>query len=458
MLWLDLSSELLSEHHKQQRYEEIAESLRLLYVALTRAKSRCYVAWGNIRSADRSALAYLLHPNRSESEKMLEAGVVSRLKVLSDELIIKDLKALEKKSENAIHVSMLDEIQLSKDGREGAPSPGADRQAAWELRRFAGHIPKELRITSYSALLRRRQGVGSHAALGGAAFRGAAIRLTDIDLADHDTVLLRRTESEQPDSDSKGTGRGNEAAGHGDDIFAFPKGARAGNFFHSVFERIDFAQAGDGNRDAIIEQCLAAFGFDNTWAPVVEDTVRRTVSLPLTSEGLQLSRIERDARISELEFLFSLETIDPAGLGRIFHENGEPGVGDQLQELSFSSVHGYLKGFIDLVFRYEDRYYLVDWKSNHLGSQSSSYHRDILADVMVEEYYVLQYHLYSVALHRYLEQHVPQYSYRRHFGGIFYLFIRGIDARQGPEYGLFQDLPQESLIMSLDAYIKGGVT
>jgi exodeoxyribonuclease V beta subunit len=69
---------------------------------------------------------------------------------------------------------------------------------------------------------------------------------------------------------------------------------------------------------------------------------------------------------------------------------------------------------------------------------------------------VLQYHLYSLALHRYLERHIPQYDYRLHFGGVFYLFIRGIDPRSGAEYGLFRDRPEESLILALDRYMRGG--
>ena len=464
VLCLDLGSDLLAEHQRQQRYEEIAENLRLLYVALTRAKSRCYVAWGNIRNADRSALAYLLHPadNSPDPDEMIETGVFSKLQVLSDELIVKDLRALERQSERAIQVSLLQE------GREGPVRPAviqpSDRLSGLELRRFTGNIPQELRITSYSALLRRREQQGGRA---GDVIAGYG--LANVDLADHDTILLGRPDLGRADPGRSDPGRADETGERPEDIFAFPKGAKAGTFFHSVFEKVDFSpwSAGIANSDMIdlIEELLADYGFETTWKEEVATAVGRVMSLPLTSEGLQLCRVEKEARISEMEFLFPLQMIDPAGLGRVFLEAGERGVHDQLdsarihqkiRELGFSAVHGFLKGFIDLVFRYEDRYYLVDWKSNHLGSHIESYHRDALADVMVEEYYVLQYHLYSLALHRYLERHIPQYDYRRHFGGVFYLFIRGIDPRSGAEYGLFRDRPEESLILALDRYMRGG--
>ena len=112
-------------------------------------------------------------------------------------------------------------------------------------------------------------------------------------------------------------------------------------------------------------------------------------------------------------------------------------------------------GFIDLIFCHRERFYVVDWKSNHLGNSVGDYGRDRLERVMAEEYYFLQYHLYSLALHRYLRRMYPGYSYSKNFGGVFYLFIRGIGAESGSEYGLYHDLPPEELVTSLDRFIEG---
>ena len=91
---------------------------------------------------------------------------------------------------------------------------------------------------------------------------------------------------------------------------------------------------------------------------------------------------------------------------------------------------------------------MVDWKSNHLGHDPASYHADALEHEMFESHYVLQYHLYLVALHRFLRLRVPGYSYDSHIGGAWYAFLRGID---GTGRGWFHDRPPWSLIDALDA-------
>lgn len=68
---------------------------------------------------------------------------------------------------------------------------------------------------------------------------------------------------------------------------------------------------------------------------------------------------------------------------------------------------------------------------------------------MQSEYYILQYHLYTLALHQYLRLGKPDYRYEKDLGGIFYLFIRGVDPDRGPEYGIYYDLPEPGLIHSL---------
>ncbi|MBS2694220.1 hypothetical protein KFY51_30350, partial [Salmonella enterica subsp. enterica serovar 1,4,[5],12:i:-] len=89
---------------------------------------------------------------------------------------------------------------------------------------------------------------------------------------------------------------------------------------------------------------------------------------------------------------------------------------------------GMLKGFIDLVFCWQGKYYLLDYKSNWLGEDSSAYTRPAMEQAMAEHRYDLQYQLYTLALHRYLRHRLPDYDYRRHFGGVIYLFLRGVDA------------------------------
>ena len=119
---------------------------------------------------------------------------------------------------------------------------------------------------------------------------------------------------------------------------------------------------------------------------------------------------------------------------------------EHLGKLTFSPVSGFMKGYMDLVFQYQDRFYLVDWKSNFLGPRVTDYGPEALASVMEDDFYVLQYHIYTVALHEYLKVRQGDYSYEKHFGGVFYIFLRGVDPKMGPQYGVYRDRPSEEFI------------
>jgi exodeoxyribonuclease V beta subunit len=124
--------------------------------------------------------------------------------------------------------------------------------------------------------------------------------------------------------------------------------------------------------------------------------------------------------------------------------------------VEFDAQQGFIKGFIDLVFTHDGRFYLLDWKSNWLGASTEVYHADAVRAEMVRHHYVLQYHLYIVALHRHLARRLPGYDYARHFGGVFYLFLRGVDPAR-PELGVYRDRPEPEFIEELDAlFARGG--
>jgi exodeoxyribonuclease V beta subunit len=114
-----------------------------------------------------------------------------------------------------------------------------------------------------------------------------------------------------------------------------------------------------------------------------------------------------------------------------------------------------MKGFIDMVFCFSGRFYLVDWKSNFLGNQVSDYGQEALKKSMSSNFYVLQYHLYALALNQYLAARLPHYRYERHFGGVYYFFLRGIDPAFGPEYGIYRDRPEEGLITEVQERLIG---
>ena len=98
----------------------------------------------------------------------------------------------------------------------------------------------------------------------------------------------------------------------------------------------------------------------------------------------------------------------------------------------------------------------MDYKSNWLGAEPAAYRRSRLDEAMARESYVLQYLIYIVALHRYLRLRLPDYDYERHFGGVFYLFLRGMDPALGSDCGVFRDRPSLALVEALDALMATG--
>ena len=94
--------------------------------------------------------------------------------------------------------------------------------------------------------------------------------------------------------------------------------------------------------------------------------------------------------------------------------------------LSLKTFRGLANGIIDLVFEQDGRYYLADFKSNYLGPELSDYAADALKHHLLAQYYDVQYLIYTVALHRYLQSVLADYDYDQHFGGIVYLYLRGL--------------------------------
>ncbi|MEA3547267.1 MAG: exodeoxyribonuclease V subunit beta, partial [Thermodesulfobacteriota bacterium] len=371
---LELGSEQSKMHKEMAMEEELAENLRLLYVALTRAVHRCYLAWGPFYGADSSALAWLLH--HREGADFVD--VAKCFKNLSDGEIMADLAPLVEKSDGAISIEVL------PDAGENVNEKKIKGDTELFLPEFVGRIDRNWRITSFSGL-------------------------TSLSSSRSHVVEL-------PDYDFQEVGKEGEM-GEKKSIFTFPKGAGPGTFLHDVLEHLDFTEVGDESDKiaAYVEDKLTAYGFEPHWRDVIVRMLADLVSTPLLAQdpALTLERVGQGQRLNEMEFYFPLADIHAVSMHPVL-----------------AKVHslpaGFLKGFIDLVFEADNRYYLVDWKSNYLGATIEDYNQERLQEVMEREQYILQYHLYTVALHQYLGSRLTEYRYDDHFGGVFYLFLRGI--------------------------------
>jgi exodeoxyribonuclease V beta subunit len=167
-----------------------------------------------------------------------------------------------------------------------------------------------------------------------------------------------------------------------------------------------------------------------------------------------LGKVPLERRLNELGFHLPAKDLSPARLNAWLRSNGYA-----MPRLSFDALRGYLNGYIDLTFEFAGRYYVLDWKSNHLGYSRDDYGTERVAGAMQEHGYYLQAALYSAAVHRYLAQRLAGYDYERHFGGVFYLFVRGVrpgwvDASGAP-LGVWFHRPGAKTLASLDALLAG---
>ncbi|MCF1958468.1 PD-(D/E)XK nuclease family protein, partial [Escherichia coli] len=233
-------------------------------------------------------------------------------------------------------------------------------------------------------------------------------------------------------------------------IHHFPRGAVAGTFLHSLLEVLDFSQPID---ELWIQGQLTAQGFDEKWAPLLVTWMETLFHTPLNSQGLCLADIPKSQQLDELQFYLPIEKeVSSAQLTQLISQF-DP-LSKRCPALQFQQVEGMLKGFIDLVFSWEGKYYVVDYKSNWLGESSEDYTQEAMMNAMMDHRYDLQYQLYTLALHRFLQQRIPDYDYRTHFGGIYYLFLRGID-KEHPGNGVYAYLPDEAFVLALDSLFTG---
>lgn len=394
--------------------EDIAESVRLAYVAITRAKHRCVISWAQADKTELSPLGYLLLGKEHcfailkdtiSSGKRYKSIEASAFDSAVNELCQYPAQNITRESAN---LSMNDTFSRADDSGPQLSARTFNRGPAMD---------SGFTISSFSSLTRAEH-----------------------EQFDHDAPLYF---DEWQREESSVSGKAEKS------IFSFPKGPDPGTGIHHIFEDISFKNA--EGWEHVIADHLTRQSIDAAWVPVVRNMVERTLGKELLPDqpGLQLQRLNDADMIAELEFHFSSDRAQLQELLKIIRPEA-----DFPSDVFGFSEEGYIKGFIDLTFKYRGRYYILDYKTNHLGDTKADYSRDLLQQEMHEAYYDVQYHIYSVALHRFLKNRLPDYRYSKNFGGAFYLFLRGINL-EGRE-GIYFDCPPEAIIHKLDIYLGRG--
>ncbi len=390
---LDLAVD--ADNLARARRERLAEDLRLAYVALTRARHACYLLWGGFKDAHNTALAWLLDGGDTAP---------AAYKDLSDDALRRQWQPCIDAAAGAL--ALVDAPSGEVDYRpQTGPTP-----------RLSVHTPRapvrqRWRLTSYSGLIEDLPAADTRPDHGTVAEDSGEV-LSDVPL---------------------------------DPVMAFPRGPAAGTCLHSIFETLDFPTATGMQLTGTIITALRAAGIGEDWASAAQTLIQRTLDTPLTAEGLRLRDIPAGDRLNEMEFHLRVDRLVAAQLEQRMRRGGLWADGGP--SLDFTPFSGQIRGFIDLILRWRGRYYVVDYKSNWLGPSPTDYAPAGLLQAVAEHRYDLQYLLYTRAVHRFLMQRLPGYDYERDFGGVLYLFLRGLNPEHGPQYGVHAVKPDPYCIM-----------
>lgn len=234
-------------------------------------------------------------------------------------------------------------------------------------------------------------------------------------------------------------------ADYDDFIFQqLPAGPHVGNFIHALLEEVDFQS--DDLPPGLLRGLLHQYGLygkiDPDYVELMLDHVRHAV-LSTEEKAFSLRDVAMDHRLNELEFFFRFKRWPAKEIVQLIPEI-------RTEQYAHSGV---IHGFVDMVLYHEGKYYIIDWKTNHLGNALEDYDGAALVRAMDAHNYRLQYYIYTMALVRYLRQRLPNFSYADHFGGVFYLFLRGM--RRHRSTGVYYDRPSQSIIDQWEQLIEG---
>ncbi len=369
----------------------LEEDLRLLYVALTRARHFLWLGAAPISGRSKnenrlheSALGYLLGGGEKiEAECLRER--LERLRGEVDGIVLHDLREAQ---EQANKRTLLAREDVRPD-LLAAPRYDATFERDWS-------------IGSFTSLVRHAVAAQTQPVPPPAPMR-----------AQEETLLEEEPQVVTPP-------RIEDVPWH-----RFPRGSVPGNFMHEQLEWM----AGEGFHRADEPEYLVRLGqrIERAgWGHRQDDALawlHAVVTTELPPLGASLSDL-RDP-VPELEFWFPSERLDVAGLDRLCRARIMKGL--DRPTLPERTLHGMLKGFADLVFEHDGRYWVLDYKTNALGPGDAAYTQAAMELGMADHRYDIQGTIYMLALHRLLRSRLGEsYSPQRQLGGAVFLFLRGI--------------------------------
>jgi exodeoxyribonuclease V beta subunit len=406
----------LKVHRQLEESEGQGEDLRLLYVALTRARHQAVLWWASTWNTYNSPLSRLLFDRDAEGDVRPKGAKKSRPDA--------DVEAA--------FAALGPEVSVERVSRPSDVRWQGDRFADSDLE--AAHFDRILdvgwRRLSYSSITSR-----AHDAVA---------------IGSEPEYPLLVDEDPMPPAWNDRSAAGDPRRAIALRLADMPGGTLVGTVVHSVMERIEFdALDLEGEVRRALAQEVAWRNVDLGDIDQVVSGLCAAIELPLGQAvgNVRLRDVPRRDRLDEMGFEIPLvggdrptADLQISDVADLLEEHLAPGdpvrpYASRLRDVALTrELRGYLNGSLDLVFRREDgRYSLADYKTNKLGPADEAltawhYRPEALQAEMLQAHYPLQALLYSVALHRYLRWRLPGYAAERHLGGVLYLFLRGMSA------------------------------
>lgn len=226
-------------------------------------------------------------------------------------------------------------------------------------------------------------------------------------------------------------------------VHNFPRGKKTGIMIHNILKNLHYLNQKKYEWFSII---LEKYNISSKWTPVLMSWIKDIINTPINNTNIILSKINKRLCIQELEFFLSIKnTLYSTQLNKIIQSFDSISI--LSPKLFFNPVTGILKGFIDLVFCWKKKYYILDYKSNWLGNNNNIYSDQNIKKEIIKQRYDLQYQIYTIAIHTYLQKKIKNYNYQNNFGGVFYIFLRAINNKKNN--GVFHTTPHFSLIQKI---------
>ncbi|MBK2026735.1 exodeoxyribonuclease V subunit beta [Allofrancisella guangzhouensis] len=373
------------------RLQELEEAMRLLYVAVTRAVNRCYLGVANFKNSQSSPLAKFLDYTEIDSWKDKIQKLTNNPNNYSELITFDKIDFIKYKSRNS-------SIELDK----------------LVAKRFTKKVEKDWQLMSFSSITRPTH-------------------------AQYEQPLDFKIDEVKEDDKNDNTSL--------ELRFRAAKGADTGNLLHNILELSDFSKPLDERlikEQMLIYKVIDESEFDHLKTWLNEIMQADIPDLYKSDSYFQLKNLSMEKTLREAEFYLPVTNVSlfKKDIYQILAEHRNTvdlGYG-------FQRLFGMLHGFIDLIFEHDGRFYIADYKSNYLGDKISNYNQEAMKVKNQQSMYDLQYLIYSVALHRFLRQNLEIYDFDKHFGGVYYFYLRGF--KDG--FGVYNTVLEKQTVLALD--------